>query len=152
MEFNLSIHIERSPLTVFQFLRDKDKYPQEPGSAVLLLDKITAGPPGVGTRYRELVRMMPGVKGEFLSEITHYESGVRLDEEWAGAGMKGRLSYRFIAEGNGTRLVQQESVEPQGLLTILAPLVQLVLGRAIEQRLQDIKHILESGWQPENSQ
>ena len=47
MEFNLSIHIERSPLTVFQFLRDKDKYPQEPGSAVLLLDKITPGPPGV---------------------------------------------------------------------------------------------------------
>jgi hypothetical protein len=38
------------------------------------------------------------------------------------------------------------------LLIILAPLVQLVLGRAIEQRLQDIKHILEAGWQPENSQ
>ena len=44
MYFELSITINRSPSDVFAFLRDKDKYPQEDGSPVLILEKITPGP------------------------------------------------------------------------------------------------------------
>ena len=68
------IHIiNRRPADVFAFLRDKDKYPQEEGSPVLVLDKTTPGPPCVGTCYREVVQMLPFYRGEILSEITCFE-------------------------------------------------------------------------------
>jgi hypothetical protein len=146
MEFDLSIHINRSPDDVFAFLRDKDRFPQEEASPVLLLEKTTPGPPGMGTRYREIVQMLPLVRGEILSEITHYEPGIRLDEDWAGAGMEGNLTYLFIPEEGGTRLVQRETVEPRGWLRLAAPLIRISLGRALQNRLEGIKELLDAGW------
>jgi hypothetical protein len=66
--FELSIPINRSPADVFVFLRDKDKYPQEEGSPVLVLEKTTPGPTGVGTCYREVVQMLPFYRGEILPQ------------------------------------------------------------------------------------
>jgi hypothetical protein len=146
LEFNLSIYIDRSPDDVFAFLRDKDKFSQEEGSPVLLLEKTTPGPPGVGTRYREVVQMLPLVQAEILSVITGYDPGRRLAEDWAGGGMEGDLTYLFISEEGGTKLIQQERVQPRGLLKLLAPLIEVTLGRALENRLQGIKQILEAGW------
>lgn len=77
------MRITRSPADVFVFLRDKDLYPLEPGSPVLALDRITEGPIGVGTRYREVVRMLPLVKGEILSVLTRYEPPRHLEESFA---------------------------------------------------------------------
>jgi len=57
MFFELSVTIDRPPEDVFAFLRDKDSYPQKPGSLVLILVKITSGQAGVGTCYREVVQM-----------------------------------------------------------------------------------------------
>ena len=75
---------------MFAFLRDKDQHATKPGSPVLVLEKITPGPVGVGTCYREVVQMLPGVRGEILSEITHFEQDVCLEEDFAGAGMQAR--------------------------------------------------------------
>lgn len=146
MDFDVSIHIDREPLDVFAFLRDKDLYTQKEGSPVLLLDKITPGTAGVGTRYREIVQMLPLFRGEFLSELTVFEPGQRLAESFEGGGMDGVLTYLFIPEEGGTRLVQQETVNPRGWLRIFGPVIKLTLGRAIVRRLEDIKWILEAGW------
>jgi len=146
MYFELSITIDRSPSDVFAFLRDKDKYPQEDGSPVLILDKITPGPPGVGARYREVVQMLPFVQGEILSEITRFEPGEFLEEDFQGAGMEGHLAYQFLAEGSGTKLIQRETLFCRGLLKVLEPMIRLALSRRLRERLEDIKTILESGW------
>jgi hypothetical protein len=95
MYFDLSITIHRSPQDVFLFLRDKDKYPQEPGSPVLVLEQTTPGPAGLGTRYHEVVQMLPFIRGEILSVITRFEPGHRLEEDFEGAGMIGHLAYTF---------------------------------------------------------
>ena len=101
--FELSIRIERPTADVFAFLRDKDLYPQEPGSPVLALEKTTAGPTAVGTRYREVVQMLPFVRGEILSEITCYEPPRRLQERFWGAANAGTPNVRVCAPrpGNG---------------------------------------------------
>jgi hypothetical protein len=57
--FELSVAIARPPSDVFAFLRDKDLYPQQADSPVLALEKTTVGATGVGTRYREVVQMLP---------------------------------------------------------------------------------------------
>ena len=144
--FELSITINRSPADVFAFLRDKDTYPQEDGSPVLILEKITPGPPGVGTRYREVVQMLPFIRGEILSEITRFEPGQFLEEDFQGAGMEGHLAYQFLAEGGGTKLVQRETIFWRGLLKVLEPVIRLVLSRQLRERLEGIKTVLESGW------
>ena len=146
MYFDLSITIHRSPQDVFLFLRDKDKYPQEPGSPVLVLEQTTPGPAGVGTRYREVVQMLPFVRGEILSVITHFEPGQRLEEDFEGAGMIGHLAYTFAPEGGGTRLTQQEMVHMRGALRVLEPLMERMLARQLRRRLEGIKTDLESGW------
>jgi hypothetical protein len=147
MYFELSVTIERPPSDVFAFLRDKDPYPQEPGSPVLALDKTTDGPPAVGTRYREVVQMLPFVRGEILSEITRYEPPSHLEERFWGAGMQGHLAYEFAPSGEGTALVQRETLQPLGMLKLVEPLIKRMLYRKLRERLEAIQSILEDGWQ-----
>ncbi|HEY5671876.1 MAG TPA: SRPBCC family protein [Anaerolineales bacterium] len=146
MYFELSITIDRDPREVFAFLRDKDKFPQKPGSPVLVLEQTSPGPPGVGTRYREVVQMLPFYRGELLSVITCFEPGERLEEDFVGAGLRGHLAYRFIGEQGQTILIQQETVEPTGILRVLEPIIKRALLRQLWKRLQGIKQILEAGW------
>ena len=147
MYFQLSVCIERPPADVFAFLRDKDLYPQEPGSPVLVLEKTTAGGPSVGTRYREVVQMLPLVRGEILSEITRYEPDRFLEERFRGAGMQGQLLYEFVPRAGGTELIQRETLQPLGVLRLVGPLMKQMLDRRLRERLEGIKSILESGWQ-----
>ena len=146
MYFEVSVSIDRSPADVFGFLQDKDKYPQEEGSPVLVLEQTTPGPVGVGTRYREVVQMLPFYRGEITSEITRFEPGAFLEEDFSGAGMVGHLAYEFRPEGEGTILIQRETVRYRGLLGALEPVIRPVLGRQLKARLEEIKRVLESGW------
>ncbi len=146
MEFERSISIQRLPQDVFCFLRDKDQFPQEADSPVLVLEKTSPGPAGVGTRYREVVQMFPLVRGTILSEIRRYEPPVHLEETFEGTGMQGSLTYTFQATQGGTLLIQQETVHFKGLLWLFAPILERMLLKKIEERLAGIKQILESGW------
>jgi hypothetical protein len=146
MDFELAITIDRAPAEVFAFLRDKDRHTQEADSPVLLLEKTTPGPAGAGTRYREVVQMLPFFRGEILSEITRFEPDGVLEEDFAGAGMEGHLAYRFLPADGGTQLIQRETLHLTGPLRLLAPLVERMLARRLLQRLEAIKQLLESDW------
>ena len=146
MDFDLSIWIEQPPDVVFAFLRDKHLHLQEPGSPVLVLDKSTPGPVQVGTRYREVVQMLPFYQGEILSEVTRFEPGECIEEVFHGAGMAGVLVYEFLPEEGGTRLVQRESLHYGGFLRFLEPIIKLFLGRRLNWRLQEIKAFLENAY------
>jgi len=145
MHFELSIRIRRPPEDVFAFFRDKDKIRQKPGSPVLALDQTTPGPAGVGTRYTEVVQMLPFVRGEILSVVTCFEPGQCLEEDFEGAGMVGHLAYRFMPEENGTRLTQIETVRLRGPARVIEPIMGRMLSRQLWNRLEGIKAYLESG-------
>lgn len=138
MRFESSVRIDRPPAVVFAFMRDKHLAVQEPGSPVLVLEKATPGEVGVGTRFREVVRMLPGVRGEIRSTITRCERDRALEEDFAGAGMRGHLTYGFRAEGDGTRLVQRQTLELVWWLRPLQPLVRRAFARRLRGRLDDI--------------
>ena len=107
----------------------------------------TNGLPAVGTRYREVVQMLPFVRGEILSEITRYEPPSHLEERFWGAGMQGHLAYEFVPRGGRTALVQRETLLPLGVLKLVGPLIKRMLYRKLRERLAAIQSILESGWQ-----
>ena len=146
MRFELSVHVERPPADVFGFLRDKDKYPQKPGSPVLALEQTTPGLADVGTRYREVVQMLPFVRGEILSVVTRFDPPRHLEEDFEGAGMQGHLAYEFLPEGDGTNLIQRETLEMKGLLRLSSPLVKRMLGRQLQRRLKALREVLDGGW------
>lgn len=146
MEFKFSIFIERPPSAVFAFLRDKDQFQQPEGSPVLKLEKLTPGPVGVGSRYREVVQMLPFFRGEILSEVRRYEPNEHLDEWFQGAGMTGYLAYHFSQEGQGTRLIQEETITVRKLFKPFESFIRRSFSHHVQDRLEGIKQVLESGW------
>lgn len=148
MRFDLSVSIDRRPEDVFAFLLYKDRFPQPPGSPVPVIEKLTPGPPAVGTRYREVVRIAPWRRCEVLSTLTRYEPPRFLEEDFTGPGpMRGHLAYEFAPSGGGTLLIQCETLEVTGPARVFSGLVGWMLGRRLRERLDDIKAILEAGWQ-----
>jgi hypothetical protein len=128
---------------VFGFFRDLDQHAGQEGSVVPVYDKVTPGPTGVGTRYREVVCLLPGITAEMWSEITDFQPECRLAYRFSGMGMDGLLDYLFGATGEGTRVVQRQSLHPRGLLNLLNPLIKLAFSYAAGHRLQGIKALLE---------
>jgi len=143
MYFELSIDINCPQKEVYIFLRDKDKYTQKEGSPVLILEKTTADPVGIGTKYREIVQMLPYYKSEILSVLTRYEPYEYLEEEFSGAGMKGYLAYQFIDQGESTKLIQRESIFFSFPLNLINPILKKSLHRKLMERLEEIKTDLE---------
>ena len=147
MYFGLSVAIDRSPEDVFGFLAFKDRYPQKPGSPVLVLEKLTPGAPDVDTRYREVVRVFPLVSKEIVSRVTRFEAPRFLEEDFVGPGpMRGHLAYEFSAANGGTLLFQRETLEVVGPWRLFSSVVERTLGRQLRNRLEGLKSVLESGW------
>lgn len=61
--FSSSIRIRRPPEAVFHFLSNLHNLQQAGGSPVLAMEALTAGRPGPGFKYREVVRMFPFYDG-----------------------------------------------------------------------------------------
>jgi hypothetical protein len=143
MNFELAIKINCPREEVFIFLRDKDQHIQKENSPVLVLEKITDAPVAVGTRYREVVQMLPFYRSEILSVLTRYEPYEYLEEEFSGAEMKGYLAYQFIDQGKFTKLIQRESIFFTFPLNLINPIIKKVLHRKLTERLEEIKTELE---------
>jgi uncharacterized protein YndB with AHSA1/START domain len=143
MEFHLSIEVDRPVTEVFAFLADMRNHPQEEGSKVLLVEKTTPGPVGIGTRYREIVQMLPLLRVEMISEVTRYEPNQRVEITWHGGGMEGVLAYSFESHNGGTSLALHETVTPKGLMRLVEPVVRRSFGQTLVNRLHGVKRTLE---------
>jgi len=143
--FCSSINIGRSREAVFHLLANVDRVQQAEGSPVRALDRMTSGPPGLGSKYREVVRMLPFYQGEFLSQITAFEPPSLLEMVWTGPAMTGRDRYELTETQDGTKLIHQKWVSCPGLLRIMEPLMRKALFPRLEGRLDAIKRGLEEG-------
>lgn len=143
MNYKLDITINCPQKEVFLFLKDKDQHIQKENSPVLVLEKITDAPVAVGTRYREVVKMLSFYKSEIFSTITRYEPYEFLEEDFSAKGMKGHLAYQFIDDNGSTKLIQRESIYFSFPLSILNPIIKMVLHRKLIERLEEIKADLE---------
>lgn len=145
MDFRFSVIIALPPSAVFAFFRDIEQHAGQKGSRVPVYDKTTPGPPEVGTRYREVVQVLPLVRGEMLSEVTCYEEEKRLGYRFSGMGMAGELAYTFEPVGGGTSVVQVQSLRPCGLLRPFGRLIGKMFAAVAGKRLETIKAVLEQG-------
>jgi uncharacterized membrane protein len=145
MEFRRTVSIARPVTAVFAFMKDFENHPQEKGSKVLLVDKITPDRVNVGTRYREKVQMLPLLAVNMISEIKEFKPEVEITYLWQGGGMRGNLRISFVSHDKGTILTVHEWIDPRGLMKIFAPIIGAAFRQTWEERLQAIKEVLESG-------
>jgi hypothetical protein len=143
VEFVFTAWIDRPVHEVYGFLRDIDHHAGREGSVVPVYDKITAGPVGVGTCYREIVRVLPFVRWEVTSEVAVLEPEQKLAYVFSGPGMRGRLTYEFKADGSGSRVTQRQVLNPRGVLRLCSPLIRPLFSIAGTCRLQHIKNVVE---------
>lgn len=150
MEFEAKAVIHRPLEDVFGFFRGMHQQARRKGSVVPVYNKITLGPVGVGTRFREVVRLLPFLKGEVISEITGYDPPHKLDYRFVAFGkMDGELTYRLEPVDEGVQVFQRQTLRPRGtLVKLLSPLIGAAFSQAIGHRLKGIKKLLEGGGSP----
>jgi len=134
------IEIARSPEEVFAYVTDPAKL--STWQDVEDITQLTAGPPGVGTRFREIHKF--GRRRVEITEIVVYEPGRRFDIRMVdGPPLDGR--WDFAPTETGTLLTFTPIVRLTGVRRRLEPVMilgTLVVFRRFHRRL---KRALEAG-------
>src|SRR5215469_3397041 len=91
------VELNRPPKDVFKFIADLANEPRYVPN-VLETEKVSDGPVGVGTKYREVTRVMLGRKAVATYEVTQYDPPTT----FAFRGTSGRSRFRgkWVLEAN----------------------------------------------------
>lgn len=141
---HVGIYIERSPQDVFDYVlaieRTPEWRPRMSGA-----EWITTGDPGVGSRFRVLVRTL-GYTFRFQLEVTVWDPP-RLFAYTAQQGPVHTDSYmEWLPDGDGCRFsIGGEPRSNNRLISALRPLFEMSVVRQNLGDLRRLKAIMESG-------
>jgi len=143
--FENTVTIRRPVEDVFAFLADFENVPQW-NYAIVETTKVSPGPVGVGTTYRQ-TRSAPS-RSEEAFEVTVFEPASRLEVQGRLRPFTARVSYLLEPTGSGTRLTNTVDLGSSGLLTLVAPLATSRVKHAVAANLDTLKQLLEGGGRP----
>ena len=138
--FENTVTIRRPIAAVFAFLADFENIPAW-NYAIVETRKVSPGPVGVGTTYRQ-IRSVPRRSQEGF-EVTVLEPTSRLEVQGELGPFRARLSYALEPAAGGTKLTNAVELRASGLLSIVAPLATSRVKRAVAANLDALRQILE---------
>ncbi len=147
--FVTSVYVEAPPPVVFAALSDierwKDWLPN-----VVRVEKLTPGPFGAGTEWRE-TRKMYGKEATEHFRVTRYEAPSRIDLSVDGSkGTSGRgeflFTYELVPERGGTNLELTGEVRMPGLWGLISRFMLGSFRKACHADLEALKAHIESPW------
>jgi uncharacterized membrane protein len=144
LRFQNAITIQRHAAEVFAYLANFENVPTW-NYAIAETSKISAGPVGIGTKYRQ-VRKLPRPSEESF-DVTEFEPEARLSVEGAFGPFPGRLSYLLEPAAGGTRVTNVVELQPSGVLRLVGGLATSKLRSAVGANLGKLKELLEGGSQ-----
>ena len=139
--FDLREWISRPPRDVFDFMVSPDNAPKVVPSVKRMV-KLTEGPVGVGTRYRE-TRLMDGRERQAELDVVAYEPDQKYAMKNVTEGIETVYRYTFHPETDGTRVDLHCEVKAGGLKKLMLPLVASILKKEDGDHLQRLKKALE---------
>ncbi len=140
--FEFTEHIARSPQDVFGVISN-------PTEATKFLDnikaskKLTDGPVGVGTKFRE-TRVVGGKEASADLLVSAYEPNTHVGISSEAEGIKVEYHYRLSPEGSGTRLRWTCDLEASGLRKMMLPMVAGIMKKEDGDHLRRLKRYLET--------
>jgi uncharacterized protein YndB with AHSA1/START domain len=148
IEFTNSVVVDRPVRGVYDYLSDLENVPDW-NWAISRTEKLTSGPPRVGTRYRQ-TRTVPQPATETL-EISGLEPDRVVEIQGTLAGMPAKLRYTLTESGLGTEITNTVHLVVRGVLQLAAPALGRRIDRAVASNLKDLKKELERRQSPQNS-
>lgn len=142
MKFTNTVTIDRPQGDVFAFLARFENIPSW-NYAISETRKLTTGPVGVGTRYRQL-RTLPAPSEEEF-EVVEFEPDRRLSLDGDLAVFHGRVSYALDSGGGATTLTNTMDLRASGPMNLVAQLGTRSVQAAVAANLDTLKQILERG-------
>jgi len=140
--FQNTVTIRRPVEEVFAFLADFENVPRW-NYAIVETTKVSPGPVGVGTTYRQ-TRSVPR-RSEEGFEVTAFEPPRRLEVQGQIGPFRARISYLLEPTGSGTRLRNAVDLGSSGLSTIVALPVTSRVKHAVAANLDTLKQLLDAG-------
>jgi carbon monoxide dehydrogenase subunit G len=140
--FENTVTIRRPVDDVFAFLADFENVPRW-NYAIVETRKVSPGPVGVGTTYRQ-TRSVPRSSEEAF-EVTVFEPSSRLEVQGDLGAFRAKVSYALEPTGSGTRLTNAVELGSSGLLALVGPLATSRVKHAVAANLETLKQILEGG-------
>lgn len=146
--FSTELHIDAAPERVFAAMTNIEGY----GSwmqGFVGAKKLTDGPFGVGTEWKE-TRKMFGKEASEVFEVTGCDAPARLDlrvDGSRGASRKGeyRFTYELVPEPQGTRVRMNGEVHMPGLLgKLMSKLFVGMFKKACDKDLVAMKAYVEA--------
>lgn len=140
--FEFNEHIATPPDRVFEVLAD-------PTGASAFLDnikesvKLTEGPIGVGTEFRE-TRLVGGKEASADLLVTAYEPSTHLGVSTEAEGIRVEYHYRLSPAEQGTRLRWSCELQADGLRRMMLPVVAAIMKREDGGHLRRLKTHLEA--------
>lgn len=141
MQFTNTIRIDRGPTEVFAYLAQFENVPLW-NYAISETQKISDGPVGVGSQYRQ-ARTLPSPSEELFA-VTEFEPDSRLSIRGALGPFQGDIIYLLEPDGSATTLANTMNLKPSGPLRLLAPLAASRIKSAVAANLEVLKRILET--------
>lgn len=141
--FENTVTIQKPAEEIFAFLADFENIPMW-NYAIEETSKTSAGPVGVGTRYRQ-TRSVPSRSTEDF-EVTVFEPASRLAIQGQIGPFQATISYVLEAKTGATTLVNSVELHPSQVMSkLLAPLAIPRIEAAVAHNLGQLRMILESG-------
>jgi uncharacterized protein YndB with AHSA1/START domain len=140
--FTYTIHIERSPERVWDYMMDFSQAPRW-RNLVRQVDVLTTGPLRIGSELLITFDIMGKVK-RAVSEVWALEPARRFGVRNTEQNVTGVFEYTLTPESGGTRVTFSCDIRPRGFMWLLLPLLVRGNRRRYTQQLPNLKKEVES--------
>jgi uncharacterized protein YndB with AHSA1/START domain len=147
--FATSVYVEAPPAVVFAALSDVDRWKAWLPN-LIAVEKLTAGPFGPGTEWRETRRMFGKEAAEHF-RVTRYEPPTRIDllmDGSKGSSKRGEylFTYELVPDRSGTNVELTGDIRMPGLWGLFSRMLIKSFKKACHKDLEALKQHLESPW------
>jgi len=147
--FATSVYVEAPPPVVYTALTDIERWKEwMPG--LVAIERLTPGPFGAGTEFRE-TRRLRGKEASEHFRVTRADQNSRIDLTVDGSkGTSGRgeyvFTYELVPDRGGTNLELTGDIRMPGIWRLFAGMMVGSFRKACHTDLEALKAHLESPW------
>ena len=112
------------------------------------VEKLDAGPPRVGTRYRYHLDLPGGIKERLEVRQDVYTKPRHCAGKFVSGPLRGDWSYRYADKKDGTHVLYEMEFELTGLLRFAGGLLARQYAEGIRENMRRLKEYVEAGKGP----